>query len=34
MTTKSVFIKLCVMTVLWNDYGGENEVSVADDPQI
>lgn len=34
MTTKSVFIKLDVVIVLLNDYGGEDEVNVADDPHF
>lgn len=32
MTIKSVFIKLDVVIVLLSDYGGEDEVNVADDP--
>lgn len=34
MTIKFVFIKLYVMIVLLNDYGGEDEVNIADDPHI
>lgn len=34
MTPKSVFIKFYVMIVLLNDYGGEDEVNIADDLHI